>query len=33
MIFEERNIAAKDEKGADDARKVHVFCELFIQHF
>ena len=31
--YRKRNIAAKDEKGADDARKVHVFCELFIQQF
>ena len=31
--YPKRNIAAKDEKGADDARKVHVFCELFIQQF
>ena len=23
--YPKRNIAAKDEKGADDARKVHVF--------
>jgi len=31
--YPKRNIAAKDEKGADDARKVHVFYELFIQQF
>ena len=32
-VIQNEILQPKDEKGADDAKKVHVLCELFFQQF